>query len=107
MGDVLSQSHWAGYALSFGSRVRELRTTRGLSQGKLAELAGVSRSLISNIERNEYNGCRAADPTLSNCYRIAWALNVPPASLLPGAATATPGEPAGTPVFKEEENGGA
>ena len=58
---------------------------RGLTQARLAELAGVSRSLVSNLERNDYNGDRAADPTLSTVYRLAGALHVPPAALLPGA----------------------
>lgn len=85
MGEVLSQSHWASYALGLGERVRAIRLMRGLSQTRLAELAGVSRSLISNLERNDYNS-KVADPTLSTCYRLASALQVPPAALLPGAA---------------------
>lgn len=85
MGDVLPQSHWASYALGLGERVRAIRLMRGLSQSRLAELAGVSRSLISNLERNDYNS-KVADPTLSTCYRLASALQVPPAALLPGAA---------------------
>ena len=55
MGEVLPQSHWASYALGLGERVRAIRLMRGLSQTRLAELAGVSRSLISNLERNDYN----------------------------------------------------
>ncbi|OFT55597.1 hypothetical protein HMPREF3151_11155 [Corynebacterium sp. HMSC05H05] len=85
MGEVLPQSHWASYALGLGERVRAIRLMRGLSQTRLAELAGVSRSLISNLERNDYNS-KVADPTLSTCYRLASALQVPPAALLPGAA---------------------
>lgn len=84
MKDVLPQSHWASYALGLGSRVRITRNMRGLTQARLAELAGVSRSLVSNLERNDYNGSRAADPTVSTVYRLASALQVPPATLLPG-----------------------
>lgn len=87
MGDLLPETHWASYALGLGERVRAIRLMRGLSQIRLAELAGVSRSLISNIERNDYND-RAADPTLSTLYRLARALQVPPATLLPGAGEA-------------------
>ena len=58
---------------------------RGLSQVRLAELAGVSRSLVSNLERNQYNDDRSADPTISTIYRLAYALRVPPAILLPAA----------------------
>lgn len=85
MAELLPQSHWASYALGLGNRVRALRLMRGLTQARLAELAGVSRSLVSNLERNDYNGDRAADPTLSTVYRLAGALHVPPAALLPGA----------------------
>lgn len=90
MGDVLPQSHWASYALGLGERVRSIRLMRGLSQSRLAELSGVSRTLISNLERNDYNA-RAADPTLSTMYRLASALQVPPAALLPGAGDAVAG----------------
>ena len=36
-----------------GQRVRELRKDRGLSQEKLAELAGVHRTFVGKIERGE------------------------------------------------------
>lgn len=94
MGDVLPQSHWASYALGLGERVRAIRLMRGLSQSRLAEISGVSRTLISNLERNDYNA-RAADPTLSTMYRLASALKVPPAALLPGAGDAVEGRFAG------------
>ncbi|QYH20173.1 helix-turn-helix transcriptional regulator [Corynebacterium aquatimens] len=85
MADMLPQAYWASYALGLGHRVRVMRVMRGLTQARLAELAGVSRTLISNMERNEYNGLKCADPTLSTVYRLAAALYVPPAVLLPGA----------------------
>jgi putative transcriptional regulator len=34
--------------------VRELRTTRGLSQGQLASAMGVSRQTINSIEQDRY-----------------------------------------------------
>lgn len=36
------------------NRVKELRTTRGMTQEQLAEAAGVSRQSINSIERNRY-----------------------------------------------------
>lgn len=101
--DVLPQSHWASYALGLGSRVRITRNMRGLTQARLAELAGVSRSLVSNLERNNYNGSRAADPTVSTVYRLASALQVPPATLLPGVGEQVAGPYSGPELGGEVE----
>ena len=81
--DVDSDQYWASYAFALGEKIRALRTMQGLSQAYLAERAGISRSLLSNLERNSYNRNRAADPTLSTIYRIAAALDVSPLQLLP------------------------
>jgi transcriptional regulator with XRE-family HTH domain len=56
-------------------RVRGLRTTRGLTLEALAEKSGVSRSMISLIERGE------SSPTAVLLERLALGLNVPLASL--------------------------
>lgn len=39
----------------FGDRIRSLRTARGLTQEKLAELTGFHRTYIGMIERGERN----------------------------------------------------
>ncbi|AZA09867.1 helix-turn-helix domain-containing protein [Corynebacterium pseudopelargi] len=74
---------WSSYGYVFGRRLQRLRTMRGLSQDRLAELADVSRNQISNLERNNNNGTSTSDPTMSMVYTLARALHVPPAALLP------------------------
>jgi len=56
-------------------RVRELRTARGLSLHELASSCGVSRSMISLIERGE------SSPTAMLLGKLALGLDVPLASL--------------------------
>jgi transcriptional regulator with XRE-family HTH domain len=59
----------------FGERLREIRTERNLSQERLAELAGLDRNYIGQIERAERN------VALVNIIRIAKALEVEPQDL--------------------------
>jgi transcriptional regulator with XRE-family HTH domain len=63
----------------FGERVRSLRLAHGLSQERLAEIAGVHRTYLSSLERGERN------VSLDNIYAIARALGVPPAELFESA----------------------
>lgn len=77
--------HWPSYGLALGGRLRALRTARGLSQYRLAELSGLSRNQISNLERNENNHHSSIDPLVSTMYRLANVLDVPPVALLPRA----------------------
>ena len=51
-------------------RVRDLRKTKGWTLEQLASLSGVSRSMLSQIERG------AANPTLGVAYRIAQAFGM-------------------------------
>lgn len=60
----------------FGKRLRELREERGLSQERLADLAGLHRNYIGNIERGE-NGIG-----IDNIVLLARTLKVKPAALL-------------------------
>jgi transcriptional regulator with XRE-family HTH domain len=59
----------------FGERLRQIRTERNLSQERLAELAGLDRNYIGQIERAERN------VALVNIIRIAKALEIEPESL--------------------------
>jgi transcriptional regulator with XRE-family HTH domain len=59
----------------FGERLRELRMERNLSQERLAELAGLDRNYIGQIERAERN------VALVNIVKIAKALEIAPGEL--------------------------
>ncbi|HRI11721.1 MAG TPA: XRE family transcriptional regulator [Verrucomicrobiota bacterium] len=68
----------------FGSRVKALRAGRGWSLEQLANTSGVSRSMLSEIEREK------ANPTLAVTMRIAQAFGMGLGDLLemPGASSA-------------------
>ena len=57
--------------LEFAKRVATLRKTRKLTLDQAAQATGVSRSMLSQIERGE------ANPTLAMSFRIAEGLGVP------------------------------
>lgn len=66
-----------------GGRVKHLRTARGWSLEALANASGVSRSMLSQIEREQ------ANPTLAVTFRIARAFGMTLGDLVesPGATT--------------------
>lgn len=61
---------------AIGERIRAARWLTGLTQEKLAELAGMDRQSINRIEQGH------ASPLLDNLIRIADALNVSLADLV-------------------------
>ena len=67
-----------------GARVKQLRGERGWSLEQLAAASGVSRSMLSQIEREE------ANPTLAVTLRIAqaFAMNLGDLIEMPGATSA-------------------
>ena len=67
----------ANVLLRFGAKLREIRLEEGVSQEKLAELAGLHRTYVSSVERGERN------ISLVNIERLAKALGVPLAELMP------------------------
>ena len=64
-------------AVRFGRRLREVRQGRGISQEKLAELAGLHRTYVSSVERGQQN------ISLLNIESLAQALGVKMAELMP------------------------
>ena len=63
-----------------GATLAAIRQSRSLSLDTLSKLAGVSKSMLSQIERNR------ANPTVAVVWRLANALGVPLAELLGAAA---------------------
>jgi transcriptional regulator with XRE-family HTH domain len=61
----------------FGERLRSVRLERGLSQEKLAELAGLHRTYVSSVERGERN------LSLENIEKLATSLGVSMSTLMP------------------------
>jgi len=67
-----------------GQTLAELRQLRALSLDELSRQAGVSKSMLSQIERNQ------ANPTVAVVWRLANALGVPLGTLLDGERPALP-----------------
>lgn len=69
---------------SCGSRVRELRTERGLSQEQVALAAGITPAYLGQVERGQKN------PTVQTIERVCGAMSVPLSIFFSGAETALP-----------------
>jgi transcriptional regulator with XRE-family HTH domain len=60
----------------FGEVLQELRLQHGLTQDRLAELAGTERSHISALERAEKG------PVLATIFKLAGAFDIPASELI-------------------------
>lgn len=58
------------YEILIGSAIKNARCTKGFSQEKLAELAGIDRSYVSEIERG------IKSPTINILSKICKALSI-------------------------------
>jgi len=67
--------------VKFGEQLRTIRERTGISQEKLAALAGLHRTYISSVERGKRN------ISLVNIRQIADALDVDMAALMPTRAS--------------------
>ncbi len=63
----------------FGQRLRAVREKAGVSQEKLAEMAGLHRTYVSSVERGKRN------ISIQNIERLAVALGTTMAQLMPDA----------------------
>ena len=72
----------AGAEAALGDRVKELRRKKGWTLDELSEACGVSRSMLSQIERNGVN------PTVAVALRIAKAFGIALGSLVDAPAVA-------------------
>lgn len=61
----------------FGRKLRDVREAQGISQERLAELAGLHRTYVSSVERGKRN------ISILNIEKLAVALKVPMAKLMP------------------------
>jgi transcriptional regulator with XRE-family HTH domain len=64
--------------LSFGERLRALRTARHISQEKLCQMIGANRNFVSEVERGKQNIC------IDNILQLARALKVNPRDFFDG-----------------------
>jgi len=62
--------------MSIGERIKRFRKQKGLTQTKLAENAGISRSYLADMEANRYN------PSLKTLIEVAKALGIAVTCLL-------------------------
>ncbi len=62
--------------MSIGARMKRFRKQKGLTQVKLAENAGISRSYLADVEANRYN------PSLATLMELAQALGIAVSCLL-------------------------
>lgn len=64
----------------FGAKLRQVRMQQGISQEKLAELAGLHRTFVSMVERGERN------VTIATVEKLAQGLGCRMAELMPDSA---------------------
>ncbi|MFV5589310.1 helix-turn-helix domain-containing protein [Acinetobacter variabilis] len=64
-------------AISIGTKIRETRKSKSISQEQLALLTAIDRSYLGRIERGEVS------ITIEKLYQISQTLNIDPKNLLP------------------------
>ncbi len=79
--DVAGQEPAADLAPVVGKNLKRLRTERGLSLERLANLSGVSRAMLGQVELGQ------SAPTINVLWKMARALDVPFSALITTAQT--------------------
>jgi transcriptional regulator with XRE-family HTH domain len=82
--------------IRFGRNLRRKRDRVGMTQARLAELAGLHRTAIARLEKGERT------PRMETTFRLAGALGVSPAALLAGITWEPDGAGGGTYVVSGE-----
>lgn len=78
-GDI----QWVDYARELGIRLHMERTSRNLTQERLAEIAGMTRYHYQQLEKGESRPGTPANPSLKNIIALAQALEIEPTELIP------------------------
>lgn len=109
MSNIMDRPRWAETAsdgaeaeAAIAGRARSLRAERGLTLDALAARAGISRAMLSRVERGE------SSPTLGLLVRLCDGLGVTLAALLGGVPARTGGplaRRADQPVWREPGSG--
>src|SRR5699024_6335922 len=68
---------WASYGFTFSQNLRKIRQSRGVTQQALAEITGLSRTQVCNLERNQNISGASDDPAMLTVYNVTLALEVP------------------------------
>ncbi|QSQ21067.1 helix-turn-helix transcriptional regulator [Pyxidicoccus parkwayensis] len=98
----MSEELEAAEAPRLGARIRELRQVQGMTLEALAERSGVSRAMISKVERGDNN------PTLLVAVRLAAGLGVGLTDLLAKRRPHQPRvhlPPSAQPTFRDSQSG--
>jgi len=70
------ERHMENLSAVIGANLAEIRRMRGLSLDKVAEMSGVSKAMVGQIERGESN------PTVATLWKVALGLRIPFSELI-------------------------
>lgn len=78
---------WEQYALELGIELQRQRLAAGFTQEDLAHKAGLTRTHYQQIERGFWKKGQPANPSVKLLARVAQALGVEVAALLPSVSS--------------------